>query len=245
MDFLIYSKNKKRFVVKNKNISANTEIGGIDRKILIKSKHGDIVNTSKDKKVLLLEPSFKDKYDSMTRGAQSIKLKDCAIILAETLIGKESVCLDCGAGMGGLTCFLAKYVKKVYSVDYVKKHLENSAKNAEFLGLKNIKFIEGNIYEKIPTKSKLDLITLDVINPENVIINAKKSLKKGGYLVAYCPQVTQLQVFANKAREEGFEFIKSVEVNQRTWKIEGKLCRPDHIGLMHTAFLCFARKIWN
>ena len=243
MDFLGYVENKKRIVIKDKNISVNTEFGKIEREVLINSKHGDVVETSKGKKVTLLEPNFFDKYQSMKRGAQSIKLKDCATILSETLVGKNSICLDCGAGMGGLSCFLARYVKKVYSVDYVKKHLENSEKNAKMLGLKNIKFIEADIYEKIPVKTKLDLITLDIINPEKIVVEAKKKLKKGGSIVAYCPQATQMQVFVQALTENEFQFIKSFEIIKRSWKVEGKILRPEHIGLMHTGFLVFGRRI--
>lgn len=244
VELICYDKEHKAYYVRSKRVSINTDYGKIDESLLKDVKNGDILKTSKDEPIIIVKPSFLDKYKSMKRGAQSIKLKDCAAILAETLVGKDSVCLDCGAGMGGLTCFLARYVKKVYSCDYKKEHLENSRFNSELVGLKNIKFIECDIYKGLPVKTKLDLITLDLINPELVLDDAKKQLNAGGFIVAYCPQATQMQVFTNTAKEKGFLVTKSMEVNQREWKIEGLVVRPEHIGLQHTAFLVFAKKIW-
>lgn len=244
IELICFDKDNKKYFSRNKDVALNTDYGKIESTELKKVKNGDTKKTSKDEEVLFIEPSFVDKYHSMRKGAQSIKLKDCAAILSETLVGKDSVCLDCGAGMGGLTCFLAKYVKKVYSCDYKKDHLENAEYNAKLLGLKNIKFIECDIYKGIPTKTKLDLITLDVINPEKVIGFAKKSLKAGGFLVAYCPQATQMQAFANEAREQGLDVVRCIEVNRREWKVEGMVVRPEHIGLQHTAFLIITRKLW-
>lgn len=244
VEIICFDKNNKKYLARQIGVSINTDYGQIDEKSLRGVKNGKVVKTSKEKDVLIIKPRFIDKYKSMKRGAQSIKLKDCGIILAETLVGKESVCFDCGSGMGGLTCFLARYVKKVYSCDYKKEHLENSIFNSELLGLKNIEFMEEDIYKGIFVKEKLDLITLDIISPELVLDSAKKSLKPGGFIVAYCPQVTQMQKFTNLAREKGFIVQKSLEVNLREWKIENLVIRPEHIGLQHTAFLVFARKIW-
>ena len=243
MDFITYCEGK-RGVVKDKNVSWSSEFGKVDREDLLKAKHGSVVKTSKGKDVLLLKPTFKDKYLNMKRGAQSIKLKDCGAILAETLVGKDSVCLDCGSGMGGLTCFLASYVEKVYSVDNREDHLKLSRKNAQSLGLKNIDFIQHDIYEGMPKDAKkLDLITLDVAHPEQVVPHAKAALKKGGFLVGYCPQATQMHDLCDALEKHKLQVYSCREVIVRSWKCEGKVLRPEHMGLMHTAFLVFAQRI--
>ena len=68
-------------------------------------------------------------------------------------------------------------------------------------------------------------------------------MKAGGFVVAYCPQATQMQAFTNEANAQGYDVIRALEVNQREWKVEGVVVRPEHIGLQHTAFLVIARKI--
>lgn len=244
MDLIGYFESGEKVIVKNKTVEVHSNYGVIRRDILKDAKHGSIVLTSKDTKVLLLEPSFKDRYTRMKKGTQPIKLKECAAILAETLVGKDSVCFDCGAGMGGLSCFLARYVKKVYSMDNRPEHLKTAQENAENLGLSNITFLEGNIYDGIPVKTTFDLITLDVINPEAVIPFAKEKLKQGGFLVAYCPQATQMQAFCNALNSDGkrvLAFVRTIEIIERNWKVDGRICRPENMGLMHTGFLVFAR----
>ncbi|MGM5483398.1 MAG: methyltransferase domain-containing protein [Nanobdellota archaeon] len=233
----------KSVIESEKNLS--TKLGKIDFFDYRDSKNGDIVKTSKDKKVAMIKGDFYDDYNFMKRGAQKINLKDCGLILAETMPGKNSVVLDCGAGMGGLTCFLARYVKKVYSMDHVKNHIEKTRKNAEKLGLKNIKFVEEDITQKIPVRKKFDLITLDISEPAKALSVAENKLKVGGRLVSYCPQITQLKAFVDKARDMDMEIYGIKEVIERRWEIEGEKTRPSHIGLMHTGFLAFIRKIYK
>lgn len=238
MKFVTYNSDKKYILYDQ---TMHIEPGAIKREQLTKA--GAKIITSKKEELTLIKPDFKDKYMTMKRGAQAINLKDCGVILAETLVGKESVCLDCGSGMGGLTCFLARYVKKVYSWDNRNEHLETAKKNAVKLGLKNIEFKEHDIYTGIPKKN-LDLITLDVRDPDKVIPFVPNALKIGGRFVAYCPQITQVQAITNKIKEIDALFVESIqEVIIRNWKSDGQILRPEHMGLMHTGFLLFVRKI--
>jgi tRNA (adenine57-N1/adenine58-N1)-methyltransferase catalytic subunit len=244
MDLIAFHSSGKRIIIKSKSVANNNEFGQITREAMEKAQNGDVIETSKGEKFTIVYPSFIDQYNNMKRGAQSIKLKDCCAILSETLIGKDSICLDCGAGMGGLTCFLARYSKKVYSLDNRQEHLDTAKKNADLLKLDNIDFILHDITESIPEVEKLDLITLDIIDPEKVIIHAKTALKTGGFIVAYCPQASQMQLFGNTLVENGYELTNAIEVNSRFWKIEGRIVRPEHMGLQHTGFLVFGRKIF-
>ena len=243
IEFNVYNKDLKKYPIRELDVSETTDFGKIDSSLIEKSKSGDIIQV-RDNELKLIKANFRDKYNLMKKGAQSIKLKDCGAILAETMVGKDSICLDCGAGMGGLSNFLARYVKKVYSCDIRKEHLENAQFNSELLGLKNIEFVECNITKEIPIKKKFDLITLDMPNPDEAIEVCKEKLKDGAYLVAYCPQAIQMHKFILKAKENGFDVVKSMGVIQRSWKVEERILRPEHVGLQHTAFLIFTRKIW-
>lgn len=238
MKFITYHSGKK-YVLHDQ--SMHIEPGAIKREQMTVA--GAKVITSKDVSLTLIYPDFKDHYQAMARGAQAINLKDCGIILAETLVGKKSVCLDCGSGMGGLTCFLGRYVKKVYSYDTREEHMATAQKNAKKLGLKNISFGVHDIHTGIPKKN-LDLITIDVKNPELVVKYLPKSLKLGGRFVFYCPQITQVQAITNELAKNLNLLLDSVqEVIIRNWKSEGQILRPEHVGLMHTGFLVFGRKI--
>lgn len=241
VEWIIYSEEGERYILKDIGIRS-TPFGEIPRKDLLSKKKNLWSKTSKDRKVLLIKPDFNDQYYGMKRGAAPINQKDCGMILAETLVGRDAVVFDCGAGMGGLTCFLARYVKKVYSMDINEKHLKTVKKNIEHLGLKNVELLKGSVYEGIPVNKKFDLITIDVPEPAKSVGPAKKKLKAGGYYVAYCPQATQMHEVTLELKKEKFDIQTIKEVIVRRWAVEERILRPEHVQLTHTGFLIFARK---
>ena len=127
-------------------------------------------------------------------------------------------------------------------MDNNTKHTKTVEKNVTELGLKNVELLTGDIYEGIPVNKKFDLITIDVPEPEKTVIPAKKRLKPGGHYVAYCPQALQMHNVTEKLKEEQFEIQTLKEVIVRRWTSGKKILRPDHVALVHTGFLVFARK---
>ena len=242
VEWIVYGEDKKRYTIKDIGIRT-TPYGEIPRKDLLSSKKAYYTKTTKGERVLLLKPQYIDIYSRLKRGAQPINQKDCGLILAETLVGRESVVFDCGSGMGGLTCFLARYVKKVFSMDCNEKHLKTVKENVKLLSLKNVEIINGNVYEGIPIQKKFDLMTIDVPEPEKVVSIAKKKLKLGGFFVAYCPQALQMHAVSLELKNQEFEVQTIKEVIVRKWAVEERILRPEHISLVHTGFLIFARKI--
>ena len=105
-----------------------------------------------------MEDVFLEKLKKIKRGPAIILQKEIGIILANTNIDKNSVVLDAGSGCGVLSMNLARFVKKVYSYDNREDFLMIAKENAKNLGMKNIVFRNGNIFEKIKDKN-LDLIT--------------------------------------------------------------------------------------
>ena len=67
-------------------------------------------------------------------------------------------------------------------------------------------------------------------------------MKSGGFLVCYVPQITQvMEVVENVGKN--FVVEKIIENTEREWRVKGKVVRPEHMGLLHTAFLIFLRRI--
>lgn len=206
------------------------------------SKEGR-VSSGKDE-FALINPVFLDNYKRIKRGAQIITLKDIGPIIAYAGITKESKVIDAGSGSGGLACYLGMVAKKVDSFDVKQENLDNSRKNADALGLKNITFELKNVYdESIFDYNNYDVFTLDVPEPWRAVKTAKKVLNNGGYLVAYVPNIGQVQEFV-VSLPEGMILEKTLEIIEREWSISEKVSRPVTKDFSHSAFLVFVRKIF-
>ena len=205
-------------------------------------KKSGIIKTNKGKEFLIIEASFIDSFKGIKKLAQTIPLKDLGFILAETGIDKESIIIDAGSGSGGAACFLARYAKKVYSYDIHPKCLAQAKSNAEYFGIKNIEFKQLDAYKEIPARN-VDLVLLDLPEPWRAIESADKSLNKGGFIVVYCPQITQSQQFINEIMKKDYLHLKTVEIIERDWKVEGQIVRPRSLSNIHSGFITVVRKI--
>ena len=255
---ILFKKGKKEFIKEiNKEVTISkqrfyyildetkdfsTEDGLIVKKDY-KKKDGSIVKTNKNKEFVIFSAGFTDNYKKIGRKAQIITKKDIGVILTESGVDKNSKVVDAGTGSGALACYLARICKEVTSYDVRDDAIEIGKKNKEFLGLKNLKIKKKDIFKGIDEKD-VDLIVLDVPNPWNAIKSCEKALKIGGYLIIYVPTVLQISDFVNEIKKYGgFVYLKTSELIERKWKIDGRVARPNSDAIGHTAFMSFCRKI--
>lgn len=203
-------------------------------------KKTGIIKSNKGKEFYAIDASFIDSYKGIKKTSQTIPLKDLGFILAETGIDKNSVVIDAGSGSGGAACFFARYVRKVYSFDINKKNIEQSRRNAEYFGLNNIEFKEIDVYKEIPVKNA-DMVLLDLPEPWKALHTANMAIKSGGFIVTYCPQITQAQKFINESLN--LLHIKIVEIIERDWNISGLIVKPKSLSNIHSGFIVISRKI--
>jgi tRNA (adenine57-N1/adenine58-N1)-methyltransferase len=235
---ILLTKEGKAFLLSDTKKDFHSQFGFVQKKDLKSS--GKIVKTNKGKEFLVANPPFIDIYKKIKRHAQIITLKDIGLIIAKTGINKSSFVVDLGSGSGALACFLAAIAKKVVTYDVDDRSIGATNDNIGFLGLKNIKVKKKDCYEGIDEKNA-DVITMDLPEPWRALNNARKALKPGGFLVSYSPHITQAQTLVNEA-VGSFTAIKTVELIEREWIVEGKKARPDFGGLGHTGFLTFMRR---
>ncbi|MBI4738126.1 methyltransferase domain-containing protein [Candidatus Woesearchaeota archaeon] len=204
---------------------------------------GGRVLSDRGKEFSVFDASFIDSYRRIKRLAQIIPLKDLGFILAKTGVGSKSVVVEAGSGSGALSIFFARHVKHVISYDIEADHQDVAKQNAARLGIVNITFKPGSIYEKIDEKN-VDLVCLDVPEPWSAVVTAKGALKQGGFLVSYSPAITQVADFVNAvAGDPDFVHLKTVEVIEREWEIDGRKVRPTSKSIIHSGFLSFARRL--
>jgi tRNA (adenine57-N1/adenine58-N1)-methyltransferase len=222
----------------------HTQRGIINLKELKKKKFGDKIKTHKGSEFVIVKPNLKDILEKrMKRLPQIIMSKDAALFLSYTGIMPDSLVVDAGTGSGFLAIFLANYLSsgKVVTYENDKRFVKIARLNIKNSGLSNIKLKVKDVSKGI-TERNVDLITLDMKNAERIVKYAYKALKPGGWLVVYSPYVEQVVTVNREIGKKSFCAVKTVESIVREWQIE-KYTRPKTVGLMHTGFLTFARKV--
>ena len=242
---VLITRQGRKFYAKDLSQDLHTQYGFVKKEELKKAKEGDLLKSNTNSEFFIFNPYFIDLYRKIKRDAQIIPLKDIGFIVAETGINKKSKVLDAGSGSGALACFLANIAKEVVTYEIREDFIEIVKSNVDFLGLKNIKIKNKDIYNEIDDKN-IDIIILDLPEPWNVIHNSSTALKPGGFLVSYSPSIPQIADFANAVRKnENFIYLKTIEIIEREWEVEDRKIRPKSRGLGHSGFLSFARKVKN
>lgn len=239
---LVFNKEESHLVTASKK-KFNVQSGMIDLGKLIGKNYGSKIKTHIGKDFILVKPTMLDMFSKFTRGAQVILPKDISLILAYTGVFPDSLVVDAGAGSAYLSIFLGNYLTKGYVVTYEndKRFIKISKGNIELSGLKNVKLKRKDISKGIDEKN-VDLITLDLQDADDVLRHAYISLKIGGWLVVYSPTIDHLMRILNKIKKTNFGELKIIESVVREWQSE-HTTRPKTMGLMHTGWLTFARKM--
>ena len=235
--------NKKdKFLIKDTSKDFHTK-HGFFRKEDLKKKAGSKITSNTKKEFIVFDPYFIDLYKKIKRSAQIIPLKDIGLIVAETGINSKSKVVDAGSGSGALACFLANIVKEVTTYEVREDFVKIVDYNIKFLNLKNIKIKNKNIYDGID-ENNVDLVVLDLPEPWKAINAVKKSLKVGGFLVSYSPTIPQTADFVNEInKDKDFVHVKTSEIIEREWEVEGRKIRPKSQQIGHSGFISFVRKI--
>ncbi len=232
MKIIIDNKGNKYYWEKG---DLHTSFGVIKEKDI---KNG-IVKSHLDKEFIVFDGFFIDKIDKIKRGPAVMLPKDIGLILSYTGINPKSKVVDAGSGCGVLAAFLGNISDDVTSYERNKDFFNLAKKNLEFLNI-TVKLKNRDIYEGIEERD-LDLITLDLNEPWKVLEHAKKSLKSGGFLVCYLPNINQVEKLVKEAKNFYTEMV--LENIEREWIVDEKRLRPRNMIIGHTGFLVFLRKI--
>ncbi len=184
---------------------------------------------------------FNPLLRKLKRGPQVVLPKDIGMILAFTGVGKTSKVVDAGAGSAWLAISLGNVAKSVVTYERREEFAELARKNVERAGLKNVKVKVADVFDGISEKN-LDLITLDLAESDKAVLHAFKALRTGGYLVGYLPHSEQVSRFVRECETVGFGEVFTIECIVREMLVREQGFRPENVGLMHTAYLVFARK---
>ena len=239
---LLLTKDGEKFFIKDSSRDYDNQYGRLLKNDL-EQKPGTVITSNTGVSFVVIDPTFIDRFEKIKRAPQIITLKDIGLIIAETGINRESSVVDGGAGSGALCCMLANVCGEVTSYEIRDDFFAVANKNKEMLGLKNLQVKKGDLYMGIDEKD-VDAITLDLPEPWKVLPHAAKSLKIGGWIVSYSPTVPQMMDFVEGLLgNKEFVHIKTVELIQRDWDVDGRKVRPKTTQIVHTGFLTFGRRV--
>ncbi len=242
---LIMLLGPKNYLVEVGHKTFHSEHGTIDLSELKKKKYGDKIKTHSGHEFIIVKPSLIDiLFKKAKRLPQIVTPKDASLILAYTGVPSNSLIVDAGSGSGFLAIFLAHYCSKGKVVTYEKnpKFVKATRENIALTGLKNITVKEKDILKGINEKN-IDLITLDMKDAEKMIENVYAALKPGGWLAVYSPHIEQVKKIIDEIRKYEFSQMKTIENIFREWQSEHDYTRPKTLGVMHTGWITFARKM--
>lgn len=193
-----------------------------------------------------VEPTLLDFLaKNAKRGPAVVLPKDAAAILAHTGAGKGWKAVDAGTGSGWLSLFLANIGCEVTSYEVRKDFFGLVRKNVQASGLK-VKLKNRDVTKGISERN-VDLVTLDMKNPEKAIPHAYRALKPGGWIAIFSMHVEEVSAIVKGINKLDFTPPHIVELLERGWQseIHGKkaFTRPRTHMLAHTGFLTFARKV--
>ncbi|MGC8652307.1 MAG: tRNA (adenine-N1)-methyltransferase [Candidatus Micrarchaeia archaeon] len=180
-------------------------------------------------------------YRGLKRGPQVVLPKDIGMIITYTGIGKNSICVDAGAGSGWLAVTLARLVKHVTTYEIRPEFAKIAQSNIDRLGLDNVEVKIADISKGIIEK-EVDLVTLDMPNSDKVVRHAHKALRQNGYICAYLPHMEQVKAFVKKLEKYKFHDVLVIEAIVRDMLVREAGMRPSTKGVWHTAYLAFAQK---
>lgn len=204
------------------------------------------VKANTNREFLIFDASEYDYSRKIKRGPQIITSKDLGYVMARTRINKNSYVVEAGGGSGAATCFFASIVDRVDTYEIVEEHYKIIKSNLESLKLNNVNLFHKDLAEDIKDKKDIDMLFLDMPEPNHILKEDLSGIKSGKYIVCYIPSITQVQEIVSLVQQEGRElYLEEItEVSIRHWKVTERIARPEHQKeIDHTAFLVFIRKI--
>lgn len=243
---ILIDRKGRKYLVRAERRQLHTDLGVLDLGNAIGANPGNFIKSHIGEVFVILTPRVIDYLQKMRRIPQIMLPKDAAQIVAYTGLGPGDNVVDAGAGSGALAIFLGNIVRpdgRVVSYEIREDFARVAEHNVKLAGLENVVTVKlKDIYQGIE-ESDLDLVTLDLPQPERVLAHAEKALKPGGHLAIFSPCIEHVQrVYAELPKHEFVNHL-TIECIVREFEVKPGATRPKTRMIAHTGYLTFARKI--
>jgi tRNA (adenine57-N1/adenine58-N1)-methyltransferase len=243
---ILIDEKGRKYMVTVESREFHTDLGVLDLGKAIGQRSGARLASHLGKEFVVLKPRIIDYLQKMKRAPQIMLPKDAAQIVAYTGVGPGDLVLDAGAGSGALAMFLGNLVRphgRVVSYEVREDFARVAERNIRMAGLQEVVIVKRrDIYEGIE-ESNVDLVTLDLPQPERVLPHAEKALKLGGHLAVFSPCIEHIQRLYKELRNYRFTNYCTVECLVREFEVKPGATRPRTHMIAHTGYLTFARRV--
>ncbi len=243
---LIGRRHKSHFLRLRAGAIFQTHRGELLHDDLIGKAWGSRLESHTGNPFFLLQPSLADLITEIKRNTQIIYPKDIGYITMVMGIGPGIHVLEAGTGSGALTtafAFLVGDNGQVTSYER-REEMQNLARNnlARVDLLDQVTLKLGDVVDGFEER-EVDAIFFDLPNPYDYILQAKISLRYGGFLGMILPTTNQVSRTLQALRAHAFAFVEVSEVLLRFYKPDWERLRPTDRMVAHTGYLVFARSV--
>ena len=148
---------------------------------------------------------------------QTVKLYNTAVEFGG--LNKEDVVLDLYCGIGTISIFLAKFVKKVIGIEIVEAAIQDAKENAKMNGISNIDFYAGDVEQILPKllEDKNNFPNVIFVDPPRKgldinTINLIKSVKPRKLVYISCNPATLARDIALLETDYKLKFVQPVDM---------------------------------
>ncbi len=251
---IIEPQGQKHFLtLRRKDKFHHIRMGHIAHDEIIGSLPGVLLKSEQGQPVVCLRLSFEDYIlKRLKRRTSIIHPKDLAFLVMRGDLYPGASVLEAGIGSGSATTMLLRLLGKGGRLiscerrsEFIKPALENVEEYRRLFGDSGSihQVVQGDVYHGIAA-ADLDMILLDVPDPELAAPFAWKSLRPGGILLSWLPTVNQVYILGRHLQQfDGWGVVEIRELIQRSWDIDENALRPFHKMIAHTGFMVRARKL--
>ncbi|MBN1786497.1 MAG: tRNA (adenine-N1)-methyltransferase [Candidatus Methanofastidiosa archaeon] len=240
---LIDEKGKKFMITLGERSQLHTHGGVIELADIVGKEPGYKAITHKGLEFVVIYPNLMDYIEKMRKLPQTIQAKDSSQIIANTGLCHGMNVVEAGVGSGALTLLLCSIVEPGTVTSYeIREDFANLArKNIREYGCTNSVIKLQDIYEGIDEKD-VDLVALDLPEPEKVTEHALGALRPGGHLFSFSPTIEQVIRLHDSLRYSDWMEVKTIECIVREYEKKRMGTRPKTLMVGHTGYMTFARK---
>lgn len=205
-----------------------------------------VVKSNTGVEFLVFDANNNDLVKKIKRGGPQVILpKDVGYVIVRSGLDKNSYVVEGGSGSGVSASVFGRFCSKVKSVEVREDHLKIAKENCEKLGIDNVEFVLGDMKDVVSKEKNVDLLFLDMPEPNAVVEQSLDCVKSGRYIVCYLPSIYQIHELVSVVFNRDDLYLEEVsEVILRHWRFKEKVSRPEsRKEIDHTAFLVFLRKV--